>query len=146
MITSIKRNCWETLDFVHELGRMCSASNCTTCALAMCEFENLTEENVKKLQAWSDSHPEPPTIDPEAHKVCEALAALGFTHIAADPGMTIYAYTAKPKKDLEEKSWCCGFGDHRFLGVSSMSVLIPYASWTDEEPVSIADLLALEVR
>ena len=146
MSKPIKYDCWKTMDFAHEQNRMCAASDCYTCTLAICDYEKLTMEDVEKLQAWSDAHPEPPTIDPEAHKICEALAALGFTYIATDPGMAIYAYTAKPEKDLEERSWRCGFGDHRFLGMPSMSVLIPYASWTDDEPVSIADLLALEVR
>lgn len=60
----------KVLDFAHEMNRMCEmymdSLSCGFCPYASDEFcdtlEYLTEEKIRKLQEWSDSHPEKPEL------------------------------------------------------------------------------------
>ena len=60
-----KYDCNKTLDYSHELNRMCEAYECDGCPLGMitnCNDAMSLSKNINIVQKWSDEHPEPPKI------------------------------------------------------------------------------------
>ena len=61
----MKYNCNKTLDFIHELDRMCKSNNeeCVKCVFSyycpdLGEIYLTTQKEINILQEWSDKHPE----------------------------------------------------------------------------------------
>ncbi len=65
-----KYDCNKTLDYAHELGRMCDSHTVCVgedreCPMrnSGCDFSmNVSREQIAIVQKWSDEHPEPPKI------------------------------------------------------------------------------------
>lgn len=62
-----KYDCTKTIDYAHELQRMCAAnddgracSGCPLFGLGCSESKDITERYVSIVQKWSDEHPEKP--------------------------------------------------------------------------------------
>ncbi|MCB6616619.1 hypothetical protein, partial [Ruminococcus sp. 210702-SL.1.03] len=82
-----KYNCNNTLEYVHEAARMCRAfdkfDDCDGCPLAKksCRIFDITSEHIRRVQAWSDAHPEITLTDKQV-EIFKALDLLGFRYIA----------------------------------------------------------------
>lgn len=146
-----KYNCNNTLEYVHEAARMCRAfdkcegcEDCEGCPLAKksCEIFDVTPEHIRRVQAWSDAHPEITLTDKQV-EIFKALNLLGLKFIAQDSDGAVYAFTERPRKvfgawrgngecfDLKSKNLRAGV----FGAVSSL------VNWSDTEPLCIAEAL-----
>lgn len=141
-----KYNSNNTLDYAHEFNRMCDtfhcSSDCPLCVLPCGAVKNITPEHIRRVQAWSDAHPEITLTDKQV-EILKSLNLLGFSYIARDSGGEIYAYTGHPKKTSAIWAFtsgeCFDFKHFREEISDALSSLI---SWDDDEPLYIADLLA----
>lgn len=146
-----KYNCNNTLEYAHELNRMCETfDNCSTCPCPLygmsCGHLEITAEHIKIVQAWSDAHPEITLTDKQV-EIFKALNLLGFRYIAQDSDGATYAFTVRPGKGLE--AWG-GNGEYFnlkskylragvFAGV--FDVISSLVEWSDTEPLCIAEAL-----
>lgn len=142
-----KYNCNNTLKYAHEASRMCKRirPNCNECPLSQLEdpcdaFEGVTAEHIRRVQAWSDAHPEITLTDKQV-EIFKALNLLGFRYIAKDSDGAVYAFTERPGKGLE--AWG-GNGEYFSVKVlrSEVSAAISaLVNWNDTEPLCIAEAL-----
>lgn len=142
-----KYNCNNTLEYVHEAARMCRAfdkcEGCEGCPLAKksCEIFDVTPEHIKRVQAWSDTHPEIMLTDKQV-EIFKALNLLGFRYIAKDADGMVYIYTNFPKKD--NGVWIymqggCVKTEH--LSTQAAAAISQLVDWSDREPLCIAEAL-----
>ena len=124
----MKYNCNEVLDYSHEYMRMCKTyERCEGCPLEEYECDSIhvmTQQMVKILQEWSDSHPESQKI---------TSAELEFLKAFTNKRLTIVRY------------------DDRRLRICSGNTYINICStmfnFIDEgQPWTIEALLQLEVQ
>ena len=139
-----KYNCNNTLDFTHEMSRMCKKfyTDCRACPCAelSCEPRDLSQEYIRRVQAWSDAHPEITLTDKQV-EIFKALNLIGFRYIAQDSDGAVYAFTERPGKGLE--AWG-GNGEYFSVKVlrSEVSAAISQlVEWSDTEPLCIAEAL-----
>lgn len=138
-----KYNCNNTLDYTHEFNRMCNAPRfCNNCPLRGldCNMSNATPEHVKRVQEWSDAHPENVLTDKQ-REILGALNLLGLRYIARDSDGAVYAYSKRPRKWYG--TWVEG-GEHFDVMNSSEDVyatVFPLVEWNDTEPLCIAEAL-----
>lgn len=138
-----KYNCNNTLDYAHEVSRLCKTyRGCLDCPLygLGCEWGDTTPEHIKRVQAWSDAHPEITLTDKQV-EIFKALNLLGFRYIAQDSNTTILAYAQRPLKgpivwNSGERSLCFNDFKDEVIGIVS-----PLVSWSDEEPLNIVEAL-----
>ena len=59
-----KYDCNKTLDYSHELGRICRSCDCAECLVGHlpCSVDRVTQEHIDIVQKWSDEHPEAPKL------------------------------------------------------------------------------------
>lgn len=142
-----KYNCNNTLEYVHEATRMCGTfSECSGCPLAglHCELYEIIPEHIKRVQAWSDAHPEITLTDKQV-EIFKALNLLGFRYIAEDANGMVYIYTNFPKKD--NGIWIymqggCVKTEH--LSTQAAAAFSQLVEWSDTEPLCIAEALEQE--
>ncbi len=139
-----KYNCNNTLDYAHEFTRMCNTFHCNSgCPLYVLPCgaaKNITPEHIRRVQAWSDAHPEITLTDKQV-EIFKALNLLGFRYIAKDSDGAVYAFTEHPGKGLE--AWG-GNGEYFSVKVlrSEVSAAISaLVNWSDTEPLCIAEAL-----
>lgn len=139
-----KYNCNNTLDYAHEFTRMCNTFHCSSgCPLYVLPCgaaKNITPEHIRRVQAWSDAHPEITLTDKQV-EIFKALNLLGFRYIAKDSDGAVYAFTERPGKGLE--AWG-GNGEYFSVKVlrSEVSAAISaLVNWNDTEPLCIAEAL-----
>jgi len=140
-----KYNCNNTLEYAHEAQRMCKTfDNCSTCPCPLydmpCGHLEITAEHIRRVQAWSDAHPEITLTDKQV-EIFKALNLLGFRYIAKDSDGAVYAFTERPGKGLE--AWG-GNGEYFSVKVlrSEVSAAVsPLVEWSDTEPLCIAEAL-----
>ncbi len=144
-----KYNCNNTLEYAHELNRMCMRfSHCDSCPMAKrsCKARDISEAHINIVQEWSDNHPETVLTDKQV-EIFKALNLLGFRYIAQDSDGATYAFTVRPGKGLE--AWG-GNGEYFnlkskylragvFAGV--FDVISSLVEWSDTEPLCIAEAL-----
>lgn len=141
-----KYNCNNTLEYVHESVRMCRTfSECSGCPLAglHCELYEIIPEHIKRVQEWSDTHPEIRLTDKQI-EIFKALNLLGFRYIAQDSDGATYAFTERPGKGFE--AWG-GNGEYfdlksKYIRAGVFDAISSLVDWSDTEPLYIADLLA----
>lgn len=72
-----KYDCSRTLDYVHELGRICTVyPGCEGCPFGniSCAFvSDITQKHIDIVQKWSDEHPEKPKLTREECKFLQAF-------------------------------------------------------------------------
>ena len=138
-----KYNCNYTKDYAHEGSRMCKQiyPNCEECPLSQLEpcdaFEGVTPEHIRRVQIWSDAHPEITLTDKQVD-IFKALNLIGFRYIAQDSDGAVYAFTERPGKGLE--AWG-GNGEYFSVKVLRSGVFDAISSlvdWSDREPLNIA--------
>lgn len=140
-----KYNCNNTLEYAHEAKRMCKTfDNCSTCPCPLydmpCGHLEITAEHIRRVQAWSDAHPEVVLTDKQ-REIFKALNLLGFRYIAKDSDGAVYAFTERPGKGLE--AWG-GNGEYFSVKVlrSEVSAAISaLVNWNDDEPLNIEEVL-----
>ena len=143
-----KYNCNNTLEYVHEIARMCRAfdkfEGCEGCPLhgLGCEWDDVTPEHIRRVQAWSDTHPEITLTDTQV-EIFKALNLIGFRYIAQDSDGKVYAFTERPGKGLE--AWG-GNGEYfdlksKYLRAGVLDAISSLVSWSDTEPLCIAEAL-----
>lgn len=135
-----KYNCNNTLEYVHEATRMCGTfSECSGCPLAglHCELYEIIPEHIKRVQIWSDAHPEI-TLTDEQLEILEALELLGYKYIAQDKNKDIATYFSEPYKG--RKSWEAG-AFRLEIHSNAREVISPLVEWEDTEPLCIAEAL-----
>lgn len=134
-----KYNCNNTLEYVHEIARMCKAFTlCEGCPLTKksCDTFHITSEHVKLVQEWSDTHPEI-TLTETQVEILKALNLLGFSYIAKDKDGRTWVYSRCPVKG--SRAWV-GQGEYHYamhLGVKVASTAPTLVSWEDKEPLDI---------
>ena len=141
-----KYNCNNTLDYAHGVSRMCKTyPNCEECPLSQvkpCDFfEGVTAEHIRRVQAWSDAHPEITLTDKQV-EIFKALNLLGFKYIAKDSDGKIYAYTDRPEKF--QAIWFFAIGECitiKHLRAGVFDAISSLVSWSDTEPLCIAEAL-----
>ena len=137
-----KYNCNNTLDYVHEYERMCniflSCSGCPLLDLNCRVAKNITPEHIRRVQAWSDNHPEIVLTDKQV-EIFKALNLLGYKYIAHDKNKDIATYFSEPYKG--RKSWEAGAFRLEIHSANAREVIFPLVSWSDEEPLCIAEAL-----
>lgn len=138
-----KYNCNNTLEYVHEIARMCRAfdegEGCEGCQ-SCCGIFDITPEHIKRVQIWSDNHPETVLTDKQV-EIFKALNLLGFRYIAKDADGAVYAFTERPGKGLE--AWG-GNGEYfsvKVLRSGVFDAISSLVSWSDTEPLCIAEAL-----
>lgn len=160
----MKYDCTKAKDFLHELSRLMVACNkaekpipCAGCPLAVYDVEflclgkttfasgifseiseNKFNDIVKRLQKWSDSHPERRELTVDEAAVLVGLKLLGFKHIAADKDKTVWAYTEIPEKDV--KYWT-NRGVGSSICISYTGLFVGIADFSDENPLVIDEIL-----
>lgn len=135
-----KYNCNNTLDYVHESVRICRTFNeCSGCPLAElhCELYEITPEHIRRVQEWSDNHPETVLTD-EQRKILGALNLLGYKYIAHDKNKDIATYFSEPYKG--RKQWEAG-AFRLEIHSNAREVISPLVNWNDDEPLCIAEAL-----
>lgn len=150
-----KYNCNNTLEYAHEFHRMCKTFRssrgqkiCEGCPLAKkpCDICHISSEHIRRVQEWSDNHPETVLTDKQV-EIFKALNLLGFRYIAKDSDGAVYAFTERPGKGLE--AWG-GNGEYFnlkskylragvFAGV--FDVISSLVNWSDDKPLCIAEAL-----
>ena len=138
-----KYNCNNTLDYVHEYERMCRTFNeCSGCPLAElhCELYEITPEHIRRVQAWSDAHPEVILIDRQ-REILEALNLLGFRYIAQDSDSSVCAYTERPEKGNEMWIGNREYFNFKYSRKDGYATVSPLVEWSDDEPLNIEDIL-----
>lgn len=162
-----KYDCTKARDFLHEITRAkqcCTKTftddKCGDCPLAIRHFKGydrfclnrrhitddsfleMPEDNfsnmVKRLQAWSDSHPERRELTGDEAAVLVGLKLLGFKHIAADKDKMVWAYTEIPEKDV--KYWT-NRGVGNSICISYTGLFVGIADFSDEKPLVIDEIL-----
>lgn len=80
-----KYDCTKTIDYVHELKRMCAAlrprpsRNCLECPLVDLDclaVKDITEKHIAIVQKWSDEHPEKPKLTKKERAFIDSFAYL----------------------------------------------------------------------
>ena len=144
-----KYNCNNTLEYAHEFHRMCKTFRssrgqkiCEGCPLAKkpCDICHISSEHIRRVQEWSDNHPETVLTGKEV-EIFKALNLLGFRYIAKDSDGAVYAFTERPGKGPE--AWG-GNGEYFSVKVlrSEVSAAVsPLVEWNDTEPLCIAEAL-----
>lgn len=140
-----KYNCNNTLEYAHEAKRMCETfDNCSTCPCPLygmsCGHLEITAEHIRRVQEWSDNHPETVLTDKQV-EIFKALNLIGFRYIAKDADGAVYAFTERPGKGLE--AWG-GNGEYFSVKVLRSGVFDAISSlveWSDTEPLNIAEAL-----
>lgn len=144
-----KYNCNNTLDYAHEASRMCNKTypNCEVCPLLQlnpCDALAVTPEYIKRVQAWSDAHPEIALTDKQV-EIFKALNLLGFRYIAQDSDGATYAFTERPRKGLEAWGGSGGYFDlnlkSKYIRAGVFDAISSLVNWSDEEPLCIAEAL-----
>lgn len=140
-----KYNCNNTLDYAHEFNRMCDTFHCSSdCPLYVLPcgvVKNITSEHIRRVQAWSDAHPEI-TLTGKQDEIFKALNLLGFRYIAEDASGKVDAYTHKPRKC--GKVWVYTAGEcarTQFLRPGVFDAISSLVDWCDTEPFCIAEAL-----
>lgn len=139
-----KYNCNNTLDYAHEASRLCKTyRGCLDCPLygLGCEWDHITPEHIKRVQEWSDAHPEITLTDKQV-EIFKALNLLGFRYIAKDANGMVYIYTNSPKKG--NGMWIymqggCVKTEH--LSTQAAAAISQLVDWSDTEPLCIAEAL-----
>lgn len=137
-------DCNNVLDYAHEAKRMCMKTypNCEECPLSQvkpCDaFEGVTAEHIRRVQAWSDAHPEITLTDKQC-EILKALDLLGYKYIAQDKNKDIATYFSEPYKG--RKSWEAGAFRLEIHSANAREVISTLISWDDEEPLCIAEAL-----
>lgn len=139
-----KYNCNNTMEYAHEVSRMCKKTypNCEECPLSQvnpCDALAVTAEHIRRVQIWSDAHPEITLTDKQV-EILKALNLLGYKYIAHDKNKEIAAYFSEPYKG--RKSWEAGAFRLEIHSANAREVIFPLVSWDDDEPLYIADVLA----
>lgn len=145
-----KYNCNNTLDYAHEVSRMCRTfDKCKNCggwpfAETPCEIFDVTPEHIKHVQAWSDAHPEIRLTDKQV-EIFKALNLLGFRYIAQDSNGAVYAFTERPGKGLEAWGGSGGYFDlnlkSKYIRAGVFDAISSLVDWSDTEPLCIAEAL-----
>ena len=142
-----KYNCNNTLEFIHEIERMCKAFTlCKDCPLddIECRKADITAEHIKRVQIWSDAHPEITLTDKQV-EIFKALNLLGFRYIAKDADGKVYAFTECPRKGLEMWGESGGYFDlnlkSKYIRAGVFDAISSLVSWSDTEPLNIAEVL-----
>lgn len=74
----MKYDCNRTLDYVHELQRMCNGfTTCMGCLLEGMGCLRPTQEIINIIQKWSDENPEAPKLTQKERAFIEAFVAHG---------------------------------------------------------------------
>lgn len=142
-----KYNCNNTLDYAHEATRMCrTIGNCNDCPYAglSCELGSVSPEHIRRVQAWSDAHPEITLTDKQV-EIFKALNLLGFRYIAKDSDGATYAFTVRPGKGLEAWGGNGGYFDlnlkSKYIRAGVFDAISSLVNWSDEEPLNIEEAL-----
>lgn len=138
-----KYNCNNTLEYAHEASRLCRTyrGGCLDCPLhgLGCEWDDVTPEHIKRVQAWSDVHPEITLTDKQV-EIFKALNLLGFRYIAQDSDGAVYAFTERPGKELEAWGGNGGYFDlkAKYIRAGVFDAISSLVDWSDREPLNIA--------
>lgn len=143
-----KYNCNNTLDYAHEFTRMCNTFHCSSgCPLYVLPCgaaKNITPEHIRRVQAWSDAHPEITLTDKQV-EIFKALNLLGFRYIAKDSDGATYAFTVRPGKGLEAWGGNGGYFDlnlkSKYIRAGVFDAISSLVNWSDEEPLNIEEAL-----
>lgn len=144
-----KYNCNNTLEYVHEVSRMCKKTypNCEECPLSQldpCDALAVTAEHINRVQAWSDANPEIVLTDKQV-EIFKALNLLGFRYIAQDSDGAVYAFTERPGKGLEAWGGSGGYFDlnlkSKYIRAGVFDAISSLVDWSDTEPLCIAEAL-----
>ena len=141
-----KYNCNYTKDYAHEVSRMCKKTypNCEECPLSQldpCDALAVTAEHIKRVQIWSDIHPEITLTDKQV-EILKALDLLGFRYIAKDADGKVDAYTHQPSK--YDCIWAYTAGEcvrTQLLSEEVFGAISSLVDWSDTEPLNIAETL-----
>ena len=137
-----KYNCNNTLDYTHEFNRMCKTFDCCDdCSLYVLPCgaaKNITPEHIRRVQAWSDAHPEITLTDKQV-EIFKALNLLGYKYIAQDKNKDIATYFSEPYKG--RKSWEAGAFRLEIHSANAREVISPLVEWSDTEPLNIEEAL-----
>lgn len=151
-------NCSNTLDYGHELQRMCSSINdCWMCPIhhdsGVCKSK-ISSESISAVQNWSDTHPEiedkerPVLTENDVH-ILVALQVMGYHWIAKNKvtftdSFDTYAFVSKPEWDKECGCWI--IDDRELTNIKNSTHPIaynfPFLSYKDTEATSIDWLLS----
>lgn len=136
-----KYNCNNTLDYAHEFTRMCNTFHCNSgCPLYVLPCgaaKNITPEHIRRVQEWSDNHPETVLTD-EQRKILGALNLLGYKYIAHDKNKDIATYFSEPYKG--RKQWEAG-AFRLEIHSNAREVISSLVNWSDDKPLCIAEAL-----
>lgn len=139
-----KYNCNNTLEYAHELNRMCMRfSHCDSCPMAKrsCKARDISEAHINIVQEWSDNHPETVLTDKQV-EIFKALNLLGFRYIAQDSDGAVDAYTHQPEKCGEVWVYTAGeCARTQFLRSGVFDAISSLVDWSDTEPLCIAEAL-----
>lgn len=109
---NVKRyNCSNTLDYGHELQRMCSSINdCWMCPIhhdsGVCKSK-ISSESISAVQNWSNTHPEtdecfeirkPRKLTEKEVYILKGFKAMGYEYIAVDMTQNVYGFKTTPAK------------------------------------------------
>lgn len=135
-----KYNCNNTLEYAHEVSRMCrTIGDCDSCPIdeLSCEANEISKTHINIVQAWSDAHPEI-TLTNKQVEIFKALNLLGFKYIAKDSDGKIYAYTDRPEKF--QAIWFFAIGECitiKHLRAGVFDAISSLVSWSDTEPLNM---------
>ena len=142
-----KYNCNNTLEYAHEASRMCRAfdkcggcDGCPLCVLPCGAAKNITSEHIRRVQAWSDAHPEITLTDKQV-EIFKALNLLGFRYIAKDSDGAVYAFTERPGKSPEAWGGNGEYFNIKVLRSEVSAAVSPLVEWNDTEPLCVAEAL-----
>lgn len=104
-------NCSNTLDYGHELQRMCSSINdCWICPIhhdsGVCKSK-ISSKSISAVQNWSDTHPEtdecleirkPRKLTEKEVYILKGFKAMGYEYIAVDMTQNVYGFKTAPAK------------------------------------------------
>ena len=120
------------------------SSGCPLYVLPCGAAKNITPEHIRRVQAWSDAHPEITLTDKQV-EIFKALNLLGFRYIAKDSDGATYAFTVRPGKGLEAWGGNGGYFDlnlkSKYIRAGVFDAISSLVNWSDEEPLNIEEAL-----
>ena len=104
----MKYDCSKTLDYAHEVMRMCKQTSCENCLIKHGEcisigIKDITKERIDIVQKWSDEHPEKTRQD----AFFEIFPKMVKRHDEGTPALCFYSLIGDSCPYLSDHNFDC---------------------------------------
>lgn len=131
-----------TITTTGKLG-LCNDTDCNDC-MGKNIYQCREKISLKTLEFLMQEYKPVPTITATEKKILELLQ---YEWIARDEDDCLYAYNAKPNKDVANGIWdACSLFALDCPNAHALPLKLDFIKWEDNEPWKVSDLLKLQVK